>query len=160
MADMSQPKTLKEKFNFGKWQKRGRRIRVLSGVSAGLENPPPGWSKEKRLVKGPNRFTDYWQNISDPNQRVMVSISTHKNESDAHHDLLAHLSAKMAPNVPALSGTKDAVGDVAFGTFDGSHTSVNMVRHNISVHICSIGDTQKSVVPLATWIDGKLRAMT
>jgi hypothetical protein len=160
MPDNARQMTLKEKFNFGKWQKRGRRTRILTGVPASLKTPPPGWSQEQRLIKGPDRFVDYWQNLADPSERVMVSVSTHKNESDAHHELLDHLSAKMAPSVPALGGTKDAVGDVAFGTFDGSHTAINMVRHNISVHICSIGDTQKSVVPLATWIDGKLRAMT
>jgi hypothetical protein len=100
---------------------------------------------------------------SSPESRATRRVVIHLYEADsvthAHRVLLDLLAHHMAPR-PRCSAEGLELGDVCFGTEDGSRTAVLFASYNLVVDVRSVGIERRGVTDFAARIDDQIRAET
>jgi hypothetical protein len=87
----------------------------------------------------------------------MVKLFEHASVPEAHEALVDLLMSSMAPSLPPCAEVGVRAGDVCFASHGDVQTGVMFARHNVVVHVQSIGGRAVSVAPFAAAIDRLLR---
>lgn len=149
----------KQRFGFDAWPRR--LTTEAESISRGFALDPRAlatpWMFIERQVEG-NGYCDTVQSSADPSQKAIIQVAEYPNAEDARQALLSDLTYCMAPTLPRLDAQGINLGDVAFGGFDGSFSSLIFIRHNVLANVRSIGKTTISVLDLAKLVDAQIQA--
>ena len=151
----------KHRFSFDAWPRRVElaaqaKVRAFTLDPASFAND---WSFEQRLVHGDAGYCDYFNNLDNPKQRVMVRVSEYPSHEDALLALLFNLTQSTAPTLPRLDERGINLGDVGFCGHGEEITSLIFVRLNVLIDIRSIGDEPVDVLALAQHTDDQIQAL-
>lgn len=154
---------VKERYRFSEWAGRvegeesvvRRDVRLPDGLVE-------GWSVERthdlsEMMGVPAARHVYARTDEGGRERVMVKLFEHASVLEAHEALIDLLMSSMAPSLPPCGEVGVRAGDVCFGSHGDVQTGVVFARHNVVVHVRSIGARVVSVAPFAEAIDGLLR---
>lgn len=154
---------VKERYRFSEW---AGRVEGEEGVTRRDVRLPDdlveAWSVERthdlsEMVEGPAARYVYARTGDDGRERVMVKLYEHGSVLEAHEALIDLLMSSMAPSLPPCAEVGIRAGDVCFGSHGEVRTGVMFARHNVLVHVQSIGARAVSVAPFAAAIDELLR---
>jgi len=164
MTDQALLDGARERFDFETWPRRtGAEAAIRTRGLALFLVPAPDWVFERRVAHGSRTYTDYFQEVSHPEHRIMVRVTELEDHEAARFALLELLSNSMALTLPRLGGAdsrsdESEVGDVAFRGYGELVTTVFFVRHNVLGDVRSIGDEPVSVLSFAAVTDRQILA--
>lgn len=148
----------KARFDFDAWPRLVgvEAARRTTGFVLDLRSSFTGWAMERRIAHGDRGYADYFQEVPEPEHRVMVRVTEHASHDAALLALLELLSGSMVVSLPRLDDL--LIGDVTFCGHDEQVNALFFVRHNVLIDTRSIGDAPVSVLPFARLVDQQIVA--